>query len=492
MPTASKTAIAASAVISLLILLVWAALISTLSDLGHSDAAGNGLAEAYAAIEIIVVWILLGVLLLVTGIAGEISWLTASAAAALLLASAFAAIKALGLLEDTSTPPFLWPIITPALVPPLVVALGFWTLLPALRAAIPAGWAVGFGLGVTLLLCVAQWPMLQARQSVEKHHAALSAKWATDFAHLSPDAPLWEWTPFLNTRNDIRQAQVLSGIRKLDRRQADAETMLARGDFPLRYLGQMDLDLTQSICDEARALLRQRVRPLMSPSPGSRPYTDVAEQVADALAAMQWLVGYGCSCDAESQAWEAMANTYRNPNYDVVELRDLRDPAALNRLRLQSPDRFAMLTSQSPLQAWLKFAADDATYQQAIEGARKLDHRTADAIEMLNHDEYQASMVLAYMPVLDLEPTNELCSASLKVLHERFAQVYRPPANDPRTYNELLERLGTVTPLNALRWLASHGCDTGATVTEAETLIRAYQDSPARSAMLQSLAHLAR
>lgn len=488
MPGPSRGALVASAVISVFILVIWATLIVTLQGLGQSDAAGNGLAQAYAAAEIALVWGLLAVLLLVTGISGGMAWQIAYGSMALLLVSAFASIQALPLLVDHDSPPFLWPIITPALVPPIVMAFCLCLLFPAARRAVPTRYAAGIAAGAVLLLCAAQWPLAQIRDQAQEHEAQARGKWMADFLHVPADAPLWDWTPFLNTPDENRQYAVLARIRKLDRRQSDAETMLDRGDFPLKYLGQMDLDPTPVICDKTRALLRRRVQKLISPAAGSRPYTDVADEVAGALAAMQWLVGYGCSCDTEAQEWEAMANGYRDTNFDVVELRELRDPKALGRTLREAPDRFSMLTPQSSLRAWLKFAANDDTYRQAIEGARKLDHRTQDAVEMLRHDEYDASTVLAYLPLLDLQPTKELCDASLKVLREKFARVYRPPPDDPRPYTELLDRLGTGAPLVALVWLESHGCDAGAMVTEAEALVRAYKDSFARSRMLQMLA----
>ena len=52
--------------------------------------------------------------------------------------------------------------------------------------------------------------------------------------------------------------------------------------------------------------------------------------------------------------------------------------------------------------------------------------------------------------------------------------------------------LGVHAPLTALAWLAQNGCDADATLTEAESLIRTYQDSPARAAMLDNLARLRR
>ena len=56
---------------------------------------------------------------------------------------------------------------------------------------------------------------------------------------------------------------MLDSIRGLDQRQAQAETMLDRGDFPIQYLGFFDLDPTPALCDKARSLLRKQVAPLV-------------------------------------------------------------------------------------------------------------------------------------------------------------------------------------------------------------------------------------
>jgi hypothetical protein len=56
----------------------------------------------------------------------------------------------------------------------------------------------------------------------------------------------------------------------------------------------------------------------------------------------------------------------------------------------------------------------------------------------------------------------------------------------------LLGRLGKGEQLTALKWLASHGCDAEAELSEAEALVRAYQDSSDRAAMLATLAQLRR
>jgi hypothetical protein len=88
--------------------------------------------------------------------------------------------------------------------------------------------------------------------------------------------------------------------------------------------------------------------------------------------------------------------------------------------------------------------------------------------------------------------TEPLCGAALFQVHGNVVKTHRPKADDPRPYNELLDRLGAYQPLTALLWLGSHGCNAERELSEAEELIRTYQDSPARAAMLAKLAGLYR
>ena len=477
-----------------LALLIWALTLATLSDLAGSDAAGNGYAQAYAAIEIIVLWGLLALIALIAGVKGAMAWPSAIAAAILIPASAVVAFEALELLSRPSLPPFLWPLVIPAAVPPLVLAFCFWALIPPLHTVIGPRLAGGFVWGAVLLLCLAIVPLQQMRNEADNRVAAALEKYNADLAKLPPDAPLWDWAPFLDTPNSTKQEELLAHIRTLDRRQSDAELMLERGDFPLGFLGRLDLTPTPAICDKARALLRRQVAPLVLQTPNSKPYSEIFWPVANALAAMRWLVGHDCSCDAELQAWETMARAYRDTNFDVVELRELRDKKNLGRQVREYPERFSMLTPKAHLKAWLSFADKDEFREQALAGARKLDHRTSDAVAMLN-DKYDIAapwQVLKYMPVLDLEMTAPLCQAALNQIDGDIAKVYRPKADDPRPYSELLERLGAYQPLTALVWAAGHGCEAEPELSEAEELIRTYQDSPARVAMLATLEKLHR
>ena len=494
MPTskrASGGATLVSIALSVLILLVWIVQLATLTDLSGSDPAGNALARAFGALEIIVLWVLLAVLTILAGVKGTMPGAAALAALILVPASGFAAMTAAELLAERDVAPFMWPIIIPALVPPLIITFCFWALLPSMRATVPAGFAAGTAWGATLILCISILPMVQIRRLAIEQEAAQRTKWEADFTQLAANSPLWEWTPFLATRDETKRNAVLERIRQPDRRQNDAEIMLDRGDFPLLYLGSLDLDPTPTLCDKARNLLQRRVQPLVPKSPNSTPYAEIAEEVAGAVAAMDWLVGYDCSSDAESLAWETMAKAYRDPNFDVVRLAEVRDPKNLGRTLREDPARFSMLTPKAHLKAWLKFADDKALREQALAGARKLDHRTSDAVEMLKEDEYTARTLLEYLPSLDLDATGPLCDAAENALHRQFAQIYRPKHDDPRPYRELLSRLGEGAQFSTLKWAAEHG-DTEAQLSEAEDLVRAYQDSPDRTAMLATLTQLRR
>ena len=75
-------------------------------------------------------------------------------------------------------------------------------------------------------------------------------------------------------------------------------------------------------------------------------------------------------------------------------------------------------------------------------------------------------------------------------MHRELKDIYRPTADDPRSYQELLDRMGTGEPLAGLIWLARHGCAAADELSEADGLVRTYQDSQERAQMLTALGEL--
>ena len=491
MPTKpSSVATSGAIVLSVLIALLWALSLATLASLGNSDAAGNAIGEAYAAIQIIALWSLLTIMTIIAGVKGAAPKPAKVAALVVVPASGFVAMAAADLLARAYLSPFLWPLVIPAAIPPLVV---IWCLLALRGRTRMAGIALGALPVAMVAVCLLIQPLSLMRKAVNDAETARLEKYDADLARVPADAPMWEWTPFLDTRDDTKRAKVLDTIRSLDRRQAQAETMLDRGDFPIQFLGFFDLDPTPALCDKARNLLRKQVAPLVLNTPNSRPYRDIARQVSDAVAGMNWLVGYDCSCDAELTAWESTAKGYSDFNFDVYRLAELRDPKELGRTLREHPERFSMLGPKSHLKGWLKFADDKSLQEQALAGARALEHRSRDAVDIFvnKYDDESKWKLLRYLTALDLEATMPLCANALSELHSQFAKVYRPGPNDePRPYSELLERLGNGEQLPDLVWLAAHGCEAVPELSEAAALVNAYQDSPGKAGMLAELTRL--
>lgn len=496
LPAAPKPAvgvIAAGIVLSVVILLLWGLQLATLASFGRSDAAGNGLAEAYAAILMIVLWVLLMVLTILAAARGAAPRPVVVAALAIVPVSGFVASAAVGLLAQPDIAPFRWPVVIPALVPPLIVAWALFALSAARLPSARSGVVAGVLLAAIVAVCVTIWPLSQMRKAVDDGEVARLQKYDAGLAVLAANAPLWDWTPFLDTRDGTRQHKVLASIRKLDQRQAQAEIMLGRGDFPVGYLGSFDLDPTPVLCENARGLLGKRVEPLVLTNAKPRPYQAIADQVSGAVVAMSWLVGYGCACDVESKAWETMAKAYADPSYDVHRLAELRDPKQLGRTLRERPERFSMLNAQSHLRGWLKFVDEPGLQAQALAGARQAGSRNADAVEILRdkYDEENRWKLLRYIGRLDLEAQPPLCQQALSELRGQLAKIYRPAAADePRPYSELLLRLGTGEQLPALIWLARHGCAAETELNDAVALVSAYQESADRAKMLATLTAL--
>ena len=474
-----------------LAVILWVPELAILNSLHGSDAAGNAISQGFAAIGAILLWLALSGIVIVAAVGGRLPPTAVLPGVVLIPLSGVASMTALDLMSHRDGPPYMWPIVIAATGPLSVMLFGLWTIVPRARAAIPVWLAASATWGTILIATVSIWPMHQIRHAFEVQREQRQELWEATWAKLPRDAPLWDWFPLLITANGNFESEVLEGIQHLDRRQSDAEIMLERGDFPLEYLNRIDLTPTPRICELARALLRRRLEPLILKPGETKPFAVVRMDVTGALAAMSWLVGYDCPCEAEALAWETMAKAYTDPGYYIHELRDVRDPKHLGRILRESPERFSMLSPKSHLKAWLHYAKEQQFREAALRGARALDHRTEqDAIDMLVGSEYEAWDLLIFLPELELEATPGLCDAALSEVHRELNRIWRPGRDDPRPYSEMLQRFGTGEPLRALIWLTEHGCETEAQLIEADGLIRSYEDSPDKTAMLATLGGL--
>src|SRR3954451_1361489 len=137
---ASSSTIAGAIVLSAVIGLLWVLNLATLASLGHSDAAGNAIGEAYAAIQIIALWSLLTIITVLASIKGAAPKPAIVAALVIVPASGFIAMAAADLLARAHLSPHLWPLAIPAAIPPLVVS---WCVLALGSPTRMAGIALG-------------------------------------------------------------------------------------------------------------------------------------------------------------------------------------------------------------------------------------------------------------------------------------------------------------------------------------------------------------
>jgi hypothetical protein len=377
-------------------------------------------------------------------------------------------------------------------VPPLIVAFVLWAVFPGLHSAVASPWAAGATWGPVAVLTAAILPMRRLRGLVLEKAAAESAAREEAFANLPDDAPLWDRLPFIDADGPMVRDERLKTIRELECRQADAEAMLVRGDVRIfEWLARLDLTPSPALFSAARGLLGKRAKDLTLNPPGTKPYDAIAMGVFQAADAMEWLVGYGCDCEAEVRAWIAMMKTYSGEtNWDAIRIGRLSEPGELGRRLREDPERFEMLTAESHLKAWLKFVDREGLRDRVLEGASKLPGRDADALALLGGRSYDYN-VLCHLPALDLTPSPALFEVLRKLIRERIAEIYRPkPGDEPRPYLWLQDQIEGRPHFAALQWVVAHGGDCAAEIAEIERTVRAYEDSPARAAMLEQLAKL--
>jgi hypothetical protein len=334
------------AMILLLAAVVWAGFVGCATTMHASDAAGNGLTQAFAFLLGIALWVLLAALLLIAALFGEMPRYAKLAAALLHPASGAAAMATVDLLSRDASQ--AWMLIVPIVIPLLLVGYAAWACVPFLRRLVAARGAA-LAWGAVLLLTLLPWPLvvqaavsraagraqMDAEGAIREREAAEQEQreWTARFEQLARDAPLWEWRDYTEHGEALRQ-RALEGIRHLDRRQRDAEELLDHGlAFPMRELPDLDLAITPAFCQKARRFLADRVKSL-SPAVPDRPYSWEKSAADPYLPAMRWLLDHDCDCRPEASAIEAAVKAYPPaPDRDAALAR-------LARLRLpQAPPR---------------------------------------------------------------------------------------------------------------------------------------------------------
>ncbi len=285
--------------------LLYAGMMACFSDAQGGDAYGRGLAVAFGALIGTALWLVMGGLLVVAAVKGEISR-GARIACFILLPASCAAMWIAGDAYAGGDSSAIW---VAALLPPLTILYALRARFPVLRRKIGEGVAnIVLGGFIVLLtatpliksaLPVPRDPEAEARATVEEkarqdeeqqRQQEYDARVAAKFAALNADSSLRDYLDFL-MGGDSRYRQGLAGARLVKSRQADAVALLQEGKIDrLADLWQLDIDPT-SMCVAYGAALAGMASNI---APGRPNSIGVALDLERQLPNIKWLVAGRC------------------------------------------------------------------------------------------------------------------------------------------------------------------------------------------------------
>ncbi len=292
----------------MLALLLYAATMGNLDGSQETDAAGRGMAMAFAGLFATALFVVIAALLMVAVAKGRMS-LTATLAAIVLVP---AAVVAIWIAADAYVRGNSLAIWVPGLLPPLFVAYALRARFAPLRALVSewianivvlAACAVLVGLPIArqvfppprdLAAEARAAAEFQAREEQERQRFEEEKRQKAEaFAKLGPDSSLADYMPY---RNGDLSNQAFAGMKQVKSRQADIVVML--GSLPLHdvpVLTELDLQPTAELC-QAYGLALGNAAGGVSPKVRSD-YLTAAIELEYELPTIRWLVGAGCNLD---------------------------------------------------------------------------------------------------------------------------------------------------------------------------------------------------
>jgi hypothetical protein len=319
--TASFTLVLVLAVV------LWVATVANTITIRSSDPAGNALSHAFGVLMAIALWVLLAILVVLAAIRGIMPVWMRLAAVVLVPAGGVATIGAIEVMSQVTEWPVKWPLLVPIFAPALVVVLALWTYVPSMHTAVsaPIGAVIVFA-GLTVL-SIAPWPLLRERKRVrhagpgelQAIRTAKRARWSdadraarrAEFAVIERGASLYEWLPFTEPGDPLRE-RALAAILQLPNRQQEIEEMVRAGNVAaVREVPNLGAEATPALCDAGREAIvfhARRVRP--DDGAPTTPYGRYARDVEFYMPTVEWLAARGCSLGNALAELDTTARVY--------------------------------------------------------------------------------------------------------------------------------------------------------------------------------------
>lgn len=181
---------------------------------------------------------------------------------------------------------------------------------------------------------------------------------------------------------------------------------------------------------------------------------------------------------AKQQHEAALTRVLHERMLKEYEAKEDHERQAANRRKLDA------MTPEQHLVDWYSLLEPDSGVRaEAIAALRKVPRRQGDVEEGLAHG---VPVVMRLVPELDLQPTPALCAAA-QVFLRKLAMSNQLRDREPYPFEA-----GTSIEISlpGIHWFQEHGCRCDEALTELESVVRSYLDSPARQHTLTSLAAL--
>jgi hypothetical protein len=218
------------------------------------------------------------------------------------------------------------------ITPSLILARSAWGLFPSVQQIASADTAMRATVLPVALLSLLPWfPVWQrsraiaaaraedriaVQQAGEEHQRTMEEVNAQSLASLRAkpaDAPLSSVLVYMNDGYVPVRDAARERARTLERRQADAESLLGQGDAGvLREIAYLDLAATPALCENMRPVLRRVIQNFAPSRAGQASFDEVEWQIASFEPSIEWLAKHGCDCGSELQLLTNAARGFRD------------------------------------------------------------------------------------------------------------------------------------------------------------------------------------
>lgn len=280
-------------------------------QLHASDAAGNGMAQAFAWFAAIADWLVLTVLLLVAGARGgfpRYSGMAMLVAFGLAIAGQVTALQILSASKLENLEGTLLQMVMLA-APALVITRALWgSWVPIILLVLVSLVPFAFRPRYAAQRAAAEATFVEMRQKSQDEQKGRDEQRIREMMGkidtLPSDSALFAVIPFCADPNPSIRDEARAKARTFPRRQADAEEYLAQGhEATLRELPNFGLVATPAICASARKALAAKAS--LKPFDNDPIRIEDAERdVSPYIDTMRWLLANGCDCKPEIAALE--------------------------------------------------------------------------------------------------------------------------------------------------------------------------------------------